>query len=590
MGVLKSPLKPALKSRSRTRDRSPETTVSSLLLAQSGIQGPRTNRASAGASATLPGLFRHATFPSLSPPEQPPSSAAVPLQPQQPAAQPAEHPPGPPLAKPHQSLFTGSPSGVELLQPGLLGPHHQPQLQETARQDQNLRANSEPRFQLPQRDSMSDQESQVGQIIRAGTRVQHWNGTDSGPSGHVTPSLRRAHDESLEAERQYWAASQRLQQAKQREEALQFEQDMQLLSNRGDSDNSSSRSSVRHSGSEEGHLHQNVGASHRQSTSTSTQPSLRRGGNERQTPQHESLAFSKTTRPLLLTLRKETLPPPADTPETTRGQDAHKDSKGNAEAQDREVQCDGESSLFAWLERSRRSRSRGGPSHYHPSSPKIKVKSEEREASYSAALKEERDSGGRPPYEDYDVLIEIPSSIGSESGSGTNASPQRRWRSPTPLPPKAGLHFSQGSTKPSPPPPPAAAGTSRDTRHCSRGNPPRIPPRNSPRTRPSRSRVPRPRPYASPPNPRQPAMHSQRLTQTSPQGPRLFSRRFSDRLGSYPAVIFYTHIEHVENYYQRPHEHRMQPDEELPSAEAEQSMEHDDHDAEAQLRGGSPRL
>ncbi len=50
------------------------------------------------------------------------------------------------------------------------------------------------------------------------------------------------------------------------------------------------------------------------------------------------------------------------------------------------------------------------------------------------------------------------------------------------------------------------------------------PRRRRSRPRPSRSHAPRPRPYTPPPNPPQATMHSQRSTQTSPQGPQLFSK------------------------------------------------------------------
>ncbi|KAF9958128.1 hypothetical protein BGZ72_000872 [Mortierella alpina] len=88
-------------------------------------------------------------------------------------------------------------------------------------------------------------------------------------------------------------------------------------------------------------------------------------------------------------------------------------------------------------------------------------------------------------------------------------------------------------------------------------------------------------------------MHSQQSTQTSPQGPQLFSKSFSDRLGSYPAVVFYTHIDHVENYYQQPHEHHIHSHgdaniKEPPFLDSDQAMEQDDD--EALPRAESPEM
>ncbi|KAF9923973.1 hypothetical protein BGZ67_009571 [Mortierella alpina] len=565
MAIIKSPVKTlsSYKSRTRTRTRSPETTVSGVLLEEAGLQGPRIR----SAGTTQPRPLRYSSLPSLPPSEQPPSSATDSLQLHQPAAQQEEHPLAQQWVSTRRSPFAEPSHAVELLQPRLLRLHHQPQLQETMQQDRSRRAYSEPKYQLQQRDSHSDQGSPVGQWIRRGLRVQNLKDTDHAPSGIVAPLLRRAQGERLEAVRLYQVASQRLQQAQEREDAILFEQEMQMRTNNGDTDSGSSSSSVRHSGSEEDHPNLVASASHRRLASM--QPPLRRVENERQTQtqQHESPAFSKRTQQLLLTPRTKT-PSPVEAPEASRDQESLKDSKG-----DGEVRLDGESFMFEWREHGQKSIGKAGAFHHHSSSPGIKVKSEEREASYFAALKEEHNSGDRLHYQDYDVLIEIPSSVGSESAFGSSTSPQKRWRSPTPLPPKGGRHPSQGSPKPSTPV--AAAGTSRENRRCSRSLPPRH--------RPTRSHGPRPRPYPPP----QAATHSQQSTQTSAQGPRLFSRRFSDRLGSYPAVIFYTHIDHVENYHQQPHEHHVRRGD-TDTAEQELPVEQDDD--EVQPRGESPMM
>ncbi|KAF9563401.1 hypothetical protein EC968_004855 [Mortierella alpina] len=591
MAIIKSPTRTlgASKGRSRTSNRSPETMVSSVPR-ETGHHEPSPRSGSDSGSTTQPRLLRHSSLPSLPLSEQAPASATDLWQQQQhqPAVQGQEHFPEPQSVETRQSPLTGASNGKEPLQPHVPGLHHQPQHQEMMQLDQSRGTCSEPEIQ--QRDSNSKQLTQVGQMIRAvpvpgpGPGIQSLKGTDGAPSGHATPLLRRAQSERLEATRLYQVASQRLQQAKEREEAIQFEQEMQTLRNYGDSDNSSSSSNVRHSGSEEGHLDREVSVFHR--LPASMQPPQRRGENERQSQQHKSLAASKWTRELLLTPRRGT-PSSVDTPERPRDRDTLKQSKGNAEVPDQEAQAqwNSESSLLAWLEQGRRTISRTGTPHRHPSSPGIKVKSEEREAGHFAALKDERDGGDRQQYRDYIVPIEIPSSVGSESGFGSNTSPKKRWRRPTPLPPSTGLRHSQSSPKLSTSP--AAAGTSREAHRSSRSVPPR--------PRPTTSHVHRPRPYPPNANPPQPTMHRQQSTQTSPQGPQLFSKRFIDRLGSYPAVIFYTHIDHIENYYQQPHEHHIHQGDtdtmeaESSSQDAEQPMEQDGDD-EVQPRGESPMM
>ncbi|KAF9183172.1 hypothetical protein BGZ51_004199 [Haplosporangium sp. Z 767] len=358
--------------------------------------------------------------------------------------------------------------------------------------------------------------------------------------------LEMARKEREEAARLYDEAAQRLRQAQEHEQAILFQREMQVLSNQ-------SRDSAITSDEQEPFTHNETGA-----VLSNTEGCLLAPQEHLQHQQQHQQEQQQQPNPILSPVQvRHFITDPGDrsSPLTVTALDDRGSEFSKNTISPREIPH-GNHTDETHI-----------PFRRYPASPRVKVKTEEEDENSRIVtddLGQDIDKEERSFYEEYDVHIEVPSSMGSEAGDregrdeekiSQDASSQdrvrstsQRWRAPTPLPVKPKLPRSESPSKPLLPLAATSTTSVTDRYSDTCSNPAQS------RSQAARSYIPRPRPYPQA-RPQSRTRHSA-LYRSQPILPTSSSRPQAPRThppGSpHPPADCNMHIDHVENMYYTP--------------------------------------
>ncbi|KAG0250167.1 hypothetical protein BG011_008600 [Mortierella polycephala] len=369
--------------------------------------------------------------------------------------------------------------------------------------------------------------------------------------------LEMAQREREEAAKLYDEAARRLRQAQEHEQAILFQREMQALNNQ-------SKDSVTTSDGQVLFIHKETQAVLANTESCLEDPQEHpqhqqqhqqdQQQEEQQQQEHQQQQPNLVSPPVQV---RHFLPDPGDrsSPRTATTLDGRGSDSSNNTTSPREIP------------HGNRTDETHGPFRRYPASPRVKVKTEEADENsrnMTDDLGKDIDKEERPFYEEYDVHVEVPSSMGSEAGDRDGRDEERinqdvssqsrvrsasqRWRAPTPLPVKPKLPRSESPSKPLLPLTATSATSATDRYSDTRPNPVQS------RSQAARSFIPRPRPYSQ----TRSQFHARlsALYRSRPILPTSSSRPQASRTRPPGSPHLPTdcnmHIDHVENMYYTP--------------------------------------